>query len=484
MIFFFFFAGARIHYDETGNFPTVHSLVYTTPIRVHTRTVHAMAVAPGQTDSSVSVFKLLDQVATPTIQAKGIIVPPDHVHDTAEGVTVYLDEITVTFSNESSGRKGFRTFYTTDGTTPSPKSKLYTGPILVEGAGVHTFTVVAFGDMMADSEIVEASFTILNRVSQPVIEPASGIHRERVGVTVSSETPNSTIYWTLDGSEPVIGAPNTRVYTGPVVLDRTVAENFARGGLLEAHTTKDGRPILVDAKAIARAPGMVDSRVAGGKYSILEVVKTPSLDPEAGLYCEYVVVTMSCDTPDTTILYVEGGGEGPQRGGANTHVYEGAIRVQEVGWTTFRCKAVKNGMWESEEFAQRYGIEAQIMAWGLGDNGRLGTGAEVSSGRPVRGMVLDYIITSVAAGPSHTVFIDEHGSVLTCGMGMHGRLGHGSSNDLSIPRVGNRHTLHPRGIPLSGSRSAICVHFGLGLWRPGARQWHGSGLVPLIFSVP
>ena len=439
---YFTLAGARIHYEESGRYPTVHSLVYTTPIRVHTRTVHAMAVAPGQTDSSISVFKLLDQVATPTIHAEGTIVPADQVHDTAEGVPVYLDKITVTFSNESSDRKGFRTFYTTDGTTPSPKSVRYTGPILVDGAGVHTFTVVAFGDMMADSEIVQASFTILNRVSPPVIEPASGIHRERVGVTVSCQTPDSTIYWTLDGSEPVIGAPNTRVYTGHVVLDRTVAESFAVGGLLEAYTSKDGRPIQVEAKAIARAPGMVDSKVTDGRYSILEVVKTPTLDPRAGMYCEYVVVTMSCETPDTTILYVVGDGEGPQRGGANTLVYEEPIKVQEVGWTTFRCKAVKNGMWESEELTQKYGIEAQIMAWGLGDNGRLGTGAEASSGRPVRGIVLDNIITSVAAGPSHTVFIDDHGKVLTCGMGMHGRLGHGDSNDVSIPKVRNLHALH------------------------------------------
>lgn len=75
------------------------------------------------------------------------------------------------------------------------------------------------------------------------------------------------------------------------------------------------------------------------------------------------------------------------------------------------------------------------MAWGTGDNGRLGTGSEASSGRPIRCIVLDNRIAGVVGGPSHMAMVDDQGRLMTCGMGMHGRLGHGDHADVSIPRV-------------------------------------------------
>lgn len=285
-------------------------------------------------------------------------MPVDKIHDGEEDHIVYLDSVTVVLASESEGRSGFRIFFTRDGSQPTAKSERYREPVVVTEPGVHTFTVVAYGNMMADSEFVEASFTVMNRVLAPVFEPSSGLFKELVHVRVKCETPKSTIYWTLDGSEPQIGVPPTRVYSGDVVLDRRSEENFQRGGYLEAYSTADGRPIQALARAVARAPGMVDSEASGGCFSILEVVKTPQLGPAAGMYSEYVVVTMTCETPDAQILYVVGDGPGPSRDargepGEGTKVYSGPVRVEEVGWTPFRCRAVKNGMWESEEMSQR-----------------------------------------------------------------------------------------------------------------------------------
>lgn len=74
--------------------------------------VRAMAVAPGQTDSPVSVFELMDQVLAPVVHSHGIKVRSSSL---GNGELVYLDKATVEASSESQDRPGFKIFYTQDG---------------------------------------------------------------------------------------------------------------------------------------------------------------------------------------------------------------------------------------------------------------------------------------------------------------------------------------------------------------------------------
>ncbi|GEM_PF-4667511 len=60
--------------------------------------------------------------------------------------------------------------------------------------------------------------TQINTVIQPVFSPAPKIYYSPVSVSMSCQTPEATIRYTLDGSEPTT---SSTVYTGPVFLSTT-----------------------------------------------------------------------------------------------------------------------------------------------------------------------------------------------------------------------------------------------------------------------
>jgi alpha-tubulin suppressor-like RCC1 family protein len=81
-------------------------------------------------------------------------------------------------------------------------------------------------------------------------------------------------------------------------------------------------------------------------------------------------------------------------------------------------------MWPSHELDLKYGVEAQVMAWGCGFNGRTGVGDIGGSLCPLRvGNLLGHIAVHVACGRSHSIIVTEEGKVLTMGAALHGRLG-------------------------------------------------------------
>ena len=84
-----------------------------------------------------------------------------------------------------------------------------------------------------------AKYEILGVVTTPTISPPGGVFTGSVTVSVSTQTPDAEIHYTLDGTEPTQASP---VYTDALVLTTTVtlkAKAF-RNGLLESATTTAG----------------------------------------------------------------------------------------------------------------------------------------------------------------------------------------------------------------------------------------------------
>src|SRR3989449_945062 len=177
-----------------------------------------MAVANGMADSDVAsaTYTIVLKVATPTI---------------SPAAGTYSGAQTVTLSDATSGAT---IYYTTDGSTPSPSSTRYTGPILV--MQTTTIKAMAVANGMADSDVASATYTIVLKVATPTISPAGGTYSGGQTVTLSDATSGATIYYTTDGSTPTTAS--TR-YTGPIAVSQTTT-----------------------LKAMAAASGIADSDVA------------------------------------------------------------------------------------------------------------------------------------------------------------------------------------------------------------------------------
>jgi sugar lactone lactonase YvrE len=220
-------SGATIYYTTDGTTPTIASTLYTGPVTVSsTETINAIAAATGYTSSAVAS-------ATYTINLPAAAKP---VFSLAAGTYTAVQTVTITDSTA-----GATIYYTTDGSTPTAASRLYTGPITV--LATETIEAITVATGYTSSAVASATYTInLSAAAKPVFSLAAGTYTAAQTVTITDSTAGATIYYTTDGSTPTTAS---NVYSKPI----TVAETET-------------------VEAMAEATGYTQSAVAMAGYTI------------------------------------------------------------------------------------------------------------------------------------------------------------------------------------------------------------------------
>ncbi len=197
-------SSAQIYYTANGSTPSISSTRYTGPISLAaTATLKAIAVAPGSVNSAVAT-------ATYIIQASQAGAPT-----LTPGTGSYTAAQSVTLSSVTSGAQ---IYYTTNGSTPSPTSTRYTGPITV--AAPTTIKALAVASGLANSSVSTGTYTF--QAAQPIFSPAGGSYTAVQSVSLSDSSPGAAIYYTIDGSTPT--ASSTR-YASPISVSSSKTIN-------------------------------------------------------------------------------------------------------------------------------------------------------------------------------------------------------------------------------------------------------------------
>ena len=222
---------ATIYYTTDGTMPTTSSTTYSSAIAVSsTTTIKAIAVKEGMSNSAVATAEYVIRAATPTF------TPEAGTYTSPQNVTI------------SCATTGATIYYTTDGSTPTTSSNVYSPAISV--SETTTIKAIAVKSGMDNSEVASATYTI-NLPHTVTFDPGNGTCSQAyvteptgTSITLPTATPSAVCAnwgWTFAGWATSSIAETT---TAPTLLtgSYTIAEDatlFAVYKVTEGNTTFD-----------------------------------------------------------------------------------------------------------------------------------------------------------------------------------------------------------------------------------------------------
>jgi hypothetical protein len=217
----------------------------------------------------------------------------------------YTTAQTVAISDSTAGTT---IYYTTNGSTPTTSSMVYSGPITV--STTETLKAIAIETGYTNSLVASAAYTIAVVVPAPTFSPAAGTYTTAQTVAISDSTAGTTIYYTINGTTPTT---SSSVYSGPITVSASET--------IEAIAFETG-----DSNAVGTAI-----------YTIALVLPTPTISLAAGTYTVSQTAAISDSTTGTTIYYTTNGTTPT----TSSSAYSGPITVSTS--ETMEAIAVKTG---------------------------------------------------------------------------------------------------------------------------------------------
>jgi photosystem II stability/assembly factor-like uncharacterized protein len=230
---------------------------------------------------------LLDTIEAQTNAAQGG-GPPVAIPVLIPSAGTYSSNQSVSITDSTPGAL---IHYTTDGSTPTVSTALYTGPIPVVGNGT-ALTIKAVGTErgMTDSPLATDAYAInYSQVSTPQLSLVGGTYTTDQSIAITDSTSGSpTIYYTTDGSNPTT---SSNVYTLAIPVT--------------------GPNTTETIKALAVKTGMADSTVASVTYTILyqymltvNAASGGSTSPSGTQAVNHGAATSITATPNTNYVFV------------------------------------------------------------------------------------------------------------------------------------------------------------------------------------
>jgi hypothetical protein len=195
----------------------------------------------------------------------------------------------------SNGMANASIYYTTDGSTPTANSKLYTGPIQV--SSTETVQAMAIAPGYINSGITSDTYTFLTTPPPPIFSLTTGSFNSLQTLTLTDANPDAELFFSTDGSQPSITLADA--YTGPITITSSETVN----ALAYVHGITVAGYI-----ADVFGQGSLQSPVASATYTInLPLAATPTFSVPAGTYTSAQTVTISDATTGATIYYTTDG---------------------------------------------------------------------------------------------------------------------------------------------------------------------------------
>jgi hypothetical protein len=209
----------------------------------------------------------------------------------------YQSPQTLTISN---GMANASIFYTTDGTTPTSNSTLYTGPITVPA----TETVQAFATGPGYPTSAVASATYIFQADTPTFSSPAGTYNSTFSLAIFDGTTNAFIYYTTDGSTPT--SASTRyidnfpftVSTSETVKAIAVANGYSSPVASVSYIIDlPGSPgITLTAK-----PGVLNLNPGGSGAITMTVTPTNGFNSAVSFACSGLPAGTTCSFSPTTV---------------------------------------------------------------------------------------------------------------------------------------------------------------------------------------
>jgi hypothetical protein len=173
--------------------------------------------------------------------------------------------------------------YTTNGSSPTASSTLYTGPISISSTETIKAAAIASGYSLSAVSSKSYVYVPFALAAAPAFSLAGGTYNSPQNLTLTDSTPGATIYYTTNGTAPTT---SSTVYVGPISIASTET---------------------VQAAAIAAGYSLSPVSSKAYTYVSLPLAATPFFHLAGGHYTTPQMLTLSDSTPGATIHYTTNG---------------------------------------------------------------------------------------------------------------------------------------------------------------------------------